>query len=74
MINWQGRAGKYLNECGFNAFEFGTSPITGLVDVETANDMVCDNVSLEAQKQISAYLNRLEQRVQAHIDLHYGDK
>jgi len=69
-----GRGYKYLNECGFNAFEFGVNPTTGLVDVSTTVDEVCSGVSPEACEEICKYLVRLENRVIDHINLHYAKK
>ena len=66
-----GRGFKYLNECGFNAFEFGVNPVTQLVDVCSADDEVCSGVTPKVAQEISEYLCRLEQRVIAHINLHY---
>lgn len=61
---------KYLERLGFHAFEFGTRP-NGNVDVSAGDDNVCDNVSPEAQKQISEFLRRLEERVMNYIEVHY---
>lgn len=72
-MSWTGRKAKYLEECGFNAFEFGVHP-DGRIDVSTADDEVVSGVTKEQGEQIAAYLRRLEERVQQHIDLHYSDK
>jgi len=63
---------KYLEQCGFQAFEFGVHPGTGLVDVCTADDTVCEGVSEEAAVQIAAYLERLQARVINYIELHHS--
>jgi hypothetical protein len=70
----RGRGFKYLKECGFNAFQFGINPETGLVDVSTAEDDVCSGVSMAACEEVVEYLSRLEQRVISHINLHYVNK
>ena len=72
MTNWGGNRGKYLSECGFGAFLFGQSGCG--VDVCTSDDEVASGVTLGQSEQIIAYLERLEKRVQQHIDIHYEVK
>ena len=63
---------KYLEQCGFQAFEFGVHPGNNLVDVSTADDIVCEGVSREAAVQIAAYLERLQVRVIDYIERHHS--
>lgn len=72
-INWEGRAGKYLEECGFHAYEFGTSS-NGNIDIDTQNDVVVSGVTREQGLQVINYLRDLMIRVQEHIELHYDKK
>jgi hypothetical protein len=72
MDNWEGKKGKYLNECGFHAFAFGYRVYnSSLVDIETSDDTVVAGVTKEQCADICAFLKRLEKRVQDHIDIHY---
>jgi hypothetical protein len=70
-IAWEGKAGKYLEDCGFHAFEFGVHK-DGCVDVSTQDSEVVSKVTKEQADQIIQYLKRLEIKVMRHIDLHYS--
>ena len=63
---------KYLNNLGFNAYEFGVH-VDGDVGVDASGDYeVCSKVSPEAAKEIAKFLNQLERRVEDYIDIHYN--
>lgn len=65
---------KYLERLGFNVFEFGVHP-DGKVDVSNGDgEDVVVGVTKEQQEQISAYMNRLLERVEDFIETYYEDK
>ena len=72
MIDWGGKRGKYLAECGFEAVYMGMSDSN--VFVCANSDDVVVGVTSEQAKQVVEFLGRLEQRVQQHIDIHYNVK
>jgi len=64
---------KYLDECGFDVYPFGTYK-DGDVCLTSPDDEVCAKVSPQVAKEIEAYIKRLEERVKSFIGIHYQGK
>lgn len=62
---------KYLEECGFNVFEFGVHS-NGNIDISSANfGDIATNVPKRVEAEIRDYMSELWVRVDEHIENHY---